>query len=248
LIKSRFLFLIAVFISCSLSLYGQSSSLSESEDFDYLGSVLDRSIRFDTTEMDAHFEAAVNEAWKEWTLVNNFEFGKDRGGLPMIADLRSLHPYFRDKISKLIAICKKRGIELAVVESYRTKAKQTEYFSMGKMYTQSRGGKSKHQYGLAVDVVPIIKGKPKWDDKALWKRIGSAGESLGLRWGGRWKSIYDPAHFEWTGGLSSYHLEKGIYPTLPNPSHYPCIEEDLEELQKNWSEWETEQSSLARKN
>lgn len=242
-------FLIAISFGSIAPVYGQSA-LTNPPPFDYFEFLLDQSIRFDTTTYFDEEEMVNDEigSWNDWRLVNNFAFGKDRGGLPMIADLKSLHPYFRDKIYKLIELCQKKGIELAVVESYRTKAKQAEYYSMGKKYTQSKGGKSKHQYGLAVDLVPIINGEPKWDDKALWRRIGVIGENLGLRWGGRWRSIYDPAHFEWTGGLSTYHLEKGIYPAPPNPQHYPCLEEDLEELKKSWNEWETEQSSFARKN
>ena len=208
----------------------------------------DRSMRLDTTywvnvSMLVHYDSL--EAWKEWELAENFTFGKDRGDLQMITDLKALHPYFRDKIGQLIANCKKIGIEVSVVESFRTKSKQAEYFGMGKKYTRSSGGKSKHQYGLACDLVPIVNGAAQWDDKKLWKRIGMEGEKLGLRWGGRWRSIYDPAHFEWTGGLTSTHLSAGIFPK-PSIQHYPCIDEDLKQLRKFWEAWENEQAIISR--
>lgn len=187
-------------------------------------------------------------AWQNWKVVENFTFGKDRGALPMITDLQSLHPYFRDKIFELIAQCKKKGIELAVVEAYRTHAKQNEYKSMGKKYTRSAGGHSRHQYGLAVDVVPVVDSVAQWNNHALWKKIGLVGERLGLRWGGRWRHPYDPGHFEWTGGLSSHHLAQGMFPAIPPKGGYPCVEEDLANLQKFWKLWETEQSALAKKN
>ncbi len=187
------------------------------------------------------------ESWKKWTIVDNFTFGKDRGNLPMIADLDALHPYFRDKVIALIAQCKTKGIELAVVESYRTHAKQNEYKAMGKGYTRSSGGKSKHQYGLAIDVVPVVDSVAQWNNARLWRKVGIIGEQLGLRWGGRWKSLYDPGHFEWTGGLSSYHLANGQWPRIPKVNHYPCLEEDLLQLTDSWKAWETEQSSIARK-
>jgi peptidoglycan L-alanyl-D-glutamate endopeptidase CwlK len=180
-------------------------------------------------------------------MVENFTFDKDRGNLPMIADLDALHPYFRDKVSALISLCKARGIELAIVESYRTHAKQNEYKSMGKKYTRSVGGKSKHQYGLAVDVVPLIDSVAQWDNARIWRKIGVIGEQLGLRWGGRWKSLYDPGHFEWTGGLSSYHLSAGQWPKVPKPTQYPCLEEELIRLTEYWRAWEIEQSSITRK-
>ena len=38
--------------------------------------------------------------------------------------------------------------------------------------------------------------KLQWDaDDEIWHRIGEIGESLGLRWGGRWKQR-DMGHFE----------------------------------------------------
>ncbi len=184
-------------------------------------------------------------AWLRWKTVANFAYGKDRGHLPMIADLQALHPYFRDRVRLLIERCREKGIELAVVETFRTHAKQNEYKNMGKHYTRSRGGRSKHQYGLAVDVVPIRDSVPVWDNRALWKKIGFEGERLGLRWGGRWRSLYDPGHFEWTGGLTTHSLELGMLPSLPQPTSYPTLTRDLTELQTYWQAWETEQGMPA---
>lgn len=184
-------------------------------------------------------------AWVRWKTVANFTFGKDRGSLPMIADLNALHPYFRDQVQLLIQRCRDKGIELAVVETFRTHAKQNEYRGMGKNYTRSKGGRSKHQYGLAVDVVPLKDSVAIWDNRALWKKIGLEGERLGLRWGGRWRSLYDPGHFEWTGGLSTQTLAQGAFPSLPQPRVYPTLTRDLARLQTYWQAWEAEQGTRA---
>jgi peptidoglycan L-alanyl-D-glutamate endopeptidase CwlK len=207
-----------------------------------------RSTNGEDTTANAPSVNTALEPWKQWATVQNFTFGKDRGNLPMIADLNSLHPYFRDRIYQLINNCRAKGIELAIVESYRTHAKQHEYFTMGRKYTRSKGGKSKHQYGLAVDVVPIVDSVAVWDNVILWRKIGVEGEKLGLRWGGRWKSPYDPAHFEWSGGLTTVHLSSGALPAIP-PSFvqkYPCIKHDIEELKEHWEMWEVEQSAVSR--
>ncbi len=186
--------------------------------------------------------------WKNWNLVENFNFGKDRGDLSMIADVQALHPYFRDKVLELIKECKANGIELAVVESYRTHAKQHEYKTMGKKYTSSGAGRSKHQYGLAIDIVPIVDSVAVWDNVLLWKKVGTTGEKLGLRWGGRWRKPYDPGHFEWTAGLTSTHLGAGIFPSVPScDTVYPCMQDDIKLLKKYWKEWEISQSLLTRK-
>lgn len=195
----------------------------------------------------AIIEDTVN-GWKNWDLVGNHTFGKNRGEIPMITDINALHPYFRDKVQQLIILCKAKGIELAFVETYRTHAKQAEYKGMGKRYTRSGAGKSKHQYGLAVDVVPMIGDSAVWHNAVLWRKIGAVGERLGLRWGGRWRRPFDPGHFEWTGGLNTVDLASGKKPLIPKKTElYPCLEQDIEQLKKYWSAWEAEQSSLTRK-
>jgi len=204
---------------------------------------LTKSFRFDVTSTSS---STSEDRWKTWRTVENFAFGKDRGNLPMITDINALHPYFRDKVIALISTCKAKGIELAVVETYRTHAKQNEYKAMGKHYTRSSGGKSKHQYGLAIDVVPLIDSVAQWENVRLWRKVGLIGEQLGLRWGGRWRSLYDPGHFEWTGGLSSYHLANGQWPAIPKPLNYPCLDEELVELTDSWRAWELEQSAITR--
>ncbi len=184
-------------------------------------------------------------SWKQWELVENFSFGKDRGNIPMIADLQSLHPYFRDKVLELIRQCRAKGIEVAIVETYRTPTKQNEYKSMGRRYTRTRGGYSNHQYGLAIDIVPVIDSVPQWHNIKLWKKIGPIGERLGLRWGGRWRQLFDPGHFEWTGAYGTYNLAQGKFPSIPRSAQYPCIDEDLKELRRHWKAWENAQSALA---
>ena len=217
----------------------------------YLEHLYDRSVLFDTAAtvvIEPAPEPDPQEAWRSWRMVTNYSYGKNRGSLPMIADLQALHPYFRDKVLELVRVCREAGIVLAVVESYRTPAKQAEYYAMGRKYTSSPGGKSRHQYGLAVDVVPLVDSVAVWDNARLWRKIGLAGERLGLRWGGRWRVLYDPGHFEWPGGLTRQQLAKGLMPAIPPSakSRYPALAEDLRILQASWNAWEVEQGSIAR--
>lgn len=179
--------------------------------------------------------ADTTDAWKRWELAEGYTFGKGRGSIPMIVDLQSLHPYFRDKVINLIHACRAKGIELAIVETYRTHAKQNEYKSMGRKYTRLKGGQSRHQYGMAVDVVPVIDSIPQWHNIALWRKVGVVGERLGLRWGGRWRRLFDPGHFEC------------LAINVTSSPQYPCLAEDLKALQRHWRAWEIEQSAVARK-
>lgn len=219
----------------------------------YLSNLLDQTPLFDTTRIRAPKAVvsidAVSDAWKKWHTVQNYSFGKDRGSLPMIADLQALHPYFRDKVFELVRLCKAAGIRLSIVESYRTPSKQAEYYAMGKKYTGTPGGKSRHQYGVAVDVVPMVNSVAVWNNPRLWRKIGVIGEGLGLRWGGRWRVPYDPGHFEWSAGLSKEAREEGAIPAMPLGviDQYPDLDAQLSLLQTYWNAWEVEQSMIANK-
>ena len=232
--------LLATFFSLSCFCYAQNSVLPCTDARTLAIEQLNNSFPIAVEDAEETAPDTV-DMWLRWKTVNNFAFGKNRGELPMIADLSALHPFFRDKIIELIDICHSKGIELEIVETYRTVAKQNEYKRMGKIYTRSTGGRSKHQYGLAIDVVPVVDSLASWENIALWKKVGAVGEKLGLRWGGRWRHPYDPGHFEWSGGVSSAAMERGAAPIIPHPEKYPCLADDLRILEQFWGKWENEQ-------
>lgn len=89
---------------------------------------------------------------------------------------------------------------------------------LGLQVTNAGPGRSWHNWGRAIDVVPLRFGKPVWgtsgdgidddpsddltDDLELWQRVGMLGKSSGLEWAGDWKSFPEFPHFQYTGGLS----------------------------------------------
>lgn len=128
-----------------------------------------------------------------------------------IDDLELLHPYFNSRVELFLDSLKKRGIEILIVETYRIPERQDYLKRKGK--TGLSGGDSKHQYGLAIDIVPWGKNRTlKWHDRKLWYKIGRVGEHFGLTWGGRFKKLYDPGHFEWDGECTIEQLKEGDMP------------------------------------
>ena len=118
------------------------------------------------------------------------------------------------RVKAFIASCKAQGIDLLITSTFRDVESQNALYaqgrtSPGKIVTNAKGGQSFHNYRCAIDVVPLINGKPSWDDNDLWKRIGQLGKAAGLEWAGDWKTFKEMPHFQYTGGLSLSDLQQG---------------------------------------
>lgn len=71
----------------------------------------------------------------------------------------------------------------------------------GSVRTHAGPGQSLHNYGVAFDAAPMRNGDIVWgtdnpDDKRLWTTYGHTGVSLGLEWGGNWRSFTDMPHMQ----------------------------------------------------
>ena len=133
--------------------------------------------------------------------------------------IKTLHPKLQRLATYFINEVEIRhGIKLRVTQATRTIAQQNALYAQGrtkpgKRVTDARGGKSYHNYALAIDVVEIKNGKAIWDNNDNnWKLIGKVGISLGFTWGGTWKKDPDRPHFQMEFGLSIKQLRRGQRP------------------------------------
>lgn len=112
-----------------------------------------------------------------------------------------LHPDFSQRLLLAFKIMKeKHGYEMALLEGYRSPARQDELAQAGSHVTNARAFQSWHQYGLAADCAFWRDGKLVISEKDPWamrgyQLYGEVAESLGLTWGGRWKMM-DFGHTE----------------------------------------------------
>ena len=68
---------------------------------------------------------------------------------------------------------------------------------MGKHVTKAGPGESWHQYGLAIDSVPILYGKAIWEsDSDEWEVYGAVAKYLGLNWAGTWQTFKEMPHVQ----------------------------------------------------
>lgn len=135
-----------------------------------------------------------------------------------LSDLhRTMMPMAFDFVNKVRAA----KLDMIVTCTLRDDEAQAELFAQGrtkpgKVVTNARPGESMHNYGLAMDVVPIVMGKPVWGttgkDLELWQHIGEIGKECGLEWAGDWRFFKEYPHFQFTGGLTIAQLKEGQRP------------------------------------
>jgi peptidoglycan L-alanyl-D-glutamate endopeptidase CwlK len=124
---------------------------------------------------------------------------------PMLVDASRnwtlLNADFSQRLLLAFKIMKeKHGYEMALLEGYRSPARQTLLASMGSQVTNAGAFQSWHQYGLAADCAFWRDGKLVISEKDPWamrgyQLYGEIAESLGLTWGGRW-TMMDFGHTE----------------------------------------------------
>jgi peptidoglycan L-alanyl-D-glutamate endopeptidase CwlK len=124
---------------------------------------------------------------------------------PMLVDASRnwtlLHADFSQRLLLAFKIMReKHGYEMALLEGYRSPARQNLLASMGSNVTNAGAFQSWHQYGLAADCAFWRNGKLVISEKDPWamrgyQLYGEIAESLGLTWGGRW-TMMDFGHTE----------------------------------------------------
>ncbi|GAA4274961.1 M15 family metallopeptidase [Aquimarina gracilis] len=127
--------------------------------------------------------------------------------------IKKLHPAIQNKVRTFINRAEKEGIQLRVTDGLRTFQEQDDLYAQGrtkpgKIVTNAKAGQSYHNYGLAVDVVPMVNGRPNYKDD--YQKMARIGKSLGFTWGGDFKNLSDKPHFHMTFGNSIAELQNKV--------------------------------------
>jgi len=122
--------------------------------------------------------------------------------------LKDLLPQVQLKAEEFIQLCAENMIDVLIYCTLRSKEEQDVLYAQGrtisgKIVTNARGGYSWHNFGRAFDFVPLIAGKPQWDNSVLYSRCGRLAEEIGLEWAGRWAGkLKETAHCQLREGKS----------------------------------------------
>jgi peptidoglycan LD-endopeptidase CwlK len=145
--------------------------------------------------------------------------------------VKKLHPKIRDEVKALIEKAETEfpvNMAIRIVQGLRTIKEQDELYFKGrdkkgnvinkkKVVTNARGGKSFHNYGLAVDFA-ILHDKDNngnyeelsWDTAADfdkdgvidWQEVVKIFKDAGYEWGGDWRTFIDRPHIQKTFGYT----------------------------------------------
>ena len=112
-------------------------------------------------------------------------------------NIATLDPNLHTVARNLVRAAAAQGIEIKIISGTRTYEEQDALFAKKPKVTNAKGGYSNHNFGVAFDI-GIFKGGKYIPESKDYKTVGEIGKSLGLEWGGDWKSIVDEPHFEMT--------------------------------------------------
>jgi peptidoglycan LD-endopeptidase CwlK len=109
---------------------------------------------------------------------------------------------FRQRLLVIFKIMREQhGYDMVLLEGYRSPGRQAQLAALGPQVTQAGAFESYHQYGLAADCAFLRDGRIVISEQDRWAASGYAlyGEvarSVGLTWGGGWRTIKDYGHVE----------------------------------------------------
>ena len=121
-------------------------------------------------------------------------------------DTDRLRPDVATACRKVISLSKDKGIDIMITSTVRDDEYQAQLYAQGRTMSGPIVTNAKQptfhwdKAGLAFDFCPVDeKGACLWHRTDLFNAVGAIGKSLGLEWGGDWKSITDLPHLQWSG-------------------------------------------------
>lgn len=126
---------------------------------------------------------------------------EEEQGEDIMRGVEHLHPKLQTVCDKFVNYCKLAGLNVKITDTLRSKEEQDGLYAQGRtapgsIVTNVQYPNSGHNWGVAFDICRNEKGREYDDSDGFFAKVGKIGESLGLTWGGSWKSFQDKPHFE----------------------------------------------------
>ena len=107
----------------------------------------------------------------------------------------------------------RHGIEMVLLEGFRSEARQAQLAALGPHVTLAAAGASRHQAGLAADCAFLFDGRVVIDEKdpraaRAYALYGEIAQAIGLTWGGAWRNLVDLGHVELRRSQARLHSQR----------------------------------------
>ena len=153
-------------------------------------------------------------------------------------DITLCHPRLQKLATELIQKCSAQGLQIKIGETLRTRWEQDTLYAQGRttpgsIVTNAPGSSysSYHQWGTAFDIYRADGRGAYYDKDGFFTRVGAIGVSIGLEWGGNWKSIVDKPHFQLPDWGSS---TSGIKKEFKTPEEFMKTWKGEEKVVEGW--------------
>ena len=147
-------------------------------------------------------------------------------------DINRLRPDVAKACQEVISRAKAKGINIIITSTVRDDEFQNKLYQQGRTTPGKIVTNAKlptyHwcKTGLAFDFCPVdSNGNCLWGRTDLFNAVGKIGESIGLEWGGDWRSFVDKPHLQWSGFKHEFTADRVRALQLPpiwnNPNCAP---------------------------
>lgn len=145
-------------------------------------------------------------------------------GTRSLAELRGVHPDLARCVRFAIHVTAQ---DFSVHDGLRTANEQAELFARGASTLDGVNKISRHQTGHAVDLVPYVNGRLRWEWDLIFPiadAMKDAGDAIGvpLRWGGTWGRITgrtEPARALYERNENNSRFRDGPHFELPKEAY-----------------------------
>lgn len=128
--------------------------------------------------------------------------------------IETLHPRVKPYARALVSAARQQGVVIKILSGLRSFEEQAELYRKYKAGgpLAAPPGRSNHNYGIAFDIGVFTgstdpeKAKAYQAESGAYDLVGGLAGTIGLSWGGNWKSKKDKPHYElrpaWASQLS----------------------------------------------
>lgn len=171
--------------------------------------------------MQGLYDGALDGAWGPRTQAAMLEF--ERRTRELRDSLGEFDPRSERHITGLVlaaqaqargflARVRGHGFDVRILSGTRSWAEQNALFRQGRygnpgpIVTQARGGRSRHNFGIAWDIGVFTAEAGYSLRVADYAEVARLGLDAALEWGGHWTRFPDPPHYELALGLDTASL------------------------------------------